>query len=140
MDLKNNPHYQNGKLIGSQVVRHIESTTYGDIETALESKQELVKDLKEQFGWDETTKDVAETLGIIEMLKQEVKRKEKEEEESKHNLTDEDVINIANNIGVDITQNQVTNILDRYLEAQESDPGATWNLVIENLIHESNNE
>jgi len=133
---QNNPHYEHGVFKGTQIVSNIESTIWGDLETALESKEQLVKDLKEQFGWDESHQDVAEALGMIAALKKAI---QEEESKPKHNLEPEDVTNIAGQIGMKVTEEQIETILSQYLSAQEDDPGATWDLVIENLIHDSNN-
>ena len=137
--LLNNPHYKNGVYIGTQVAKHIESTTYGTLEVAITRKEELIKDLKEQFGWDENNPEVAEILGIIESLKEELKRKSKGED-LEHGISIDDVSEVALSIGKTVTEEQAQLILDRYTNAQEDDPGATWNLVIENLIYEVENE
>lgn len=131
--LENNPHYQNGKFWARNMVKHIENTVYVTVENALEKKKELVEDLKKEFGWDETHKDVAENLGMIAALEEEVEKQPKKS----HNLTIEDVDNVAKEIGKKISVERAQDILDRYTSAQEKDPGATWNLVIENLIYEA---
>ena len=138
MSLKNNPHYQNGIYIGSNMAKHIKHTTYKTIDVALEKKKELVKDLKEQFGWDETHKDIAEILGSIVSLEEALKIEEANKPE--HKLSIDDVCNVADSIGIEVSAQQIIEILDEYDTAQENDPSATWNLVIEHLIHEKNNE
>lgn len=136
--LNNNPHYKNGVYLGAQVAKHIETTTYGTLEVAIERKKELVKDLKKQFGWDENTPDVAETLGIIAALEEE-QSKQPEEKSNEVSLSIEDVCGVADSIGVKLESQEIIEILDDYQNAQEEDPGATWNLVIEQLIHEKKN-
>jgi len=136
--LSNNPHYKNGVYIGTQIAKHIENTTYGTLEVAISRKEELIKDLKEQFGWDDYTSDVAEALGIIDALKEELNKKESKDDNA-HNLSITDVNEVATSIGKTVTEEEAQLILDRYINSQESDPGATWNLVIENLIYEINN-
>lgn len=68
-ELENNPHFMEGKFMGRRMLKHIESTTYGSIEVAIQKKQELVDDFKEHFGWDETHKEVAFNMGLIAGLK-----------------------------------------------------------------------
>jgi hypothetical protein len=139
MDLKNNPHYQNGVFKGSQIIESIEKTTYGTIEKAFEAKVELINKLKTDYGWDDTHKDVAETLGIIAILEVELKAIEKVVERVVKILCEDDIFDIAHSIGLSVTDEQISWILEAYPEAQDLDQNATWNLVIENLIHESNN-
>lgn len=138
MDLKNNPWYQAGVFKGARVAQFIENTVYGSLEAAIESKEQLVEDLKTRLGYDDNHKDVAETLGIIDALKQEQAKRKAEEPENI--LTPDDVSNVAFSIGMTVDEEKVQEILRRYPAAQESDPSATWDLVIEQLIHEVNNE
>lgn len=35
-----------------------------------------------------------------------------------------------------LTPEQVAIVLERYPSAEEEDPGATWNLIVENIIHQ----
>lgn len=76
--LQDNPHYQNGQFWGRQMAKHIQSTIYKNLETAIAVKKELVEDLKREFGWDENIKDVAENLGIIASLEAALKDAEDE--------------------------------------------------------------
>ena len=138
MDLVNNPHYQNGVYNGNNVIKNIENTTYGSIEVALKRKKELVEDFKKQFGWDETHKDVAETLGIIAALETEQKRLDSIVEPGP-TLSIEDVYSVANSIGLSIDEDIANKALEMYPDAQENDPSATWDLVIEQIIHELKN-
>lgn len=135
--LINNPHYANGIYIGNQVAKHIEATTYETLEVALQRKEELVEDLKQQFGWDENHQEVAETLGIIKALKDAIASQPQEEEPS---LTSEDIMNVATSINKKLSEDQLQIILERYPDAQKNDSGATWNLVVEQLIYEVENE
>lgn len=138
MDLKNNPHYQNGVFKGSQMIENIENTTYGTIEKALESKKELVDDLKKNFGWSETHKDVAEALGMIAILEKELSIIEANQ--PTHQLTDMDVINVASDSGMKITQTQLEEVKKRYPEIQENHSDIDWNLLVEHILNELNNE
>lgn len=128
MDLKNNPHFQHGVYVGNNVIKHIETTTYGTIETALERKKELVKDLKEQFGWDETHKDVAETLGIIHALEQE--QKLIESQKIVLDVTTDDVIEKAEEIGIKLSEEMIETVLGRLPTADN----------LEDIINEVRNE
>lgn len=132
--MRNNPNYISGYHVGKQVVKHIELTTYGTLENALERKIELVKDLKEQFGWDDTHPEVAETLGIISALEEAKVKADAEKPEEVLSL--EDITSVAGEIGKLLSEEDTLEILAKYPEAQEQDPSATWNLVVEQLIHE----
>lgn len=138
MDLKNNPHYQNGVFKGSQIIENIENTTYGTIERALESKTELVDDLKKNFGWNETHKDVAEALGMIAILEKELSIIEANQ--PTHQLTDMDVINTASEAGMKVSQTQLEEIKKRYPQLQEDHSDTAWNLLVEHLLNEVKNE
>lgn len=133
-NIKNNPYYINGVLLGNKMITHISTTVYGDVETALEAKQELVKDLKEQFGWDDNHKEVAENLGIIAAL---------EIEQSKIKLLNEkiitlqDVYNVAESIGIKLNEEQVEKVLELYPEYQAREPEEIWDVVMEQVIHET---
>jgi hypothetical protein len=138
MDLKNNPHYQNGIYKGIQMIEHIENTVYGTIERALESKEELVDDLKKNFGWDESHKDIAETLGMIAVMKKELSNIENNQ--PKHQITEISVINIASGIGEKISQTQLQEVIKRYPQLQEDHDDTEQHLLIEHLINEVKNE
>jgi len=128
MDLKNNPHFQHGIYMGTSVIKHIETTTYGSIEVALERKRELVEDLKEQFGWDETHKDVAETLGIIHALEQE--QKLIESQRVIPDVTEDDVIEKAEELGIKLSEEMIETVLGRLPTADN----------LEDIINEVRNE
>ena len=102
--IENNPHYQSGYFWGKNMGRHIKNTEYKTLENAILSKQELIEDLKKNFGWNDTDKDVAETMGIVKALED---AQEKELELKGHNLTIEDVAQIAEDMGVTITEEQI---------------------------------
>jgi hypothetical protein len=128
MDLKNNPHYQNGVFKGHQIVKNIENTVYGDLDAALESKTRLVKDLKEQFGWGESHKDVAENLGMIAAIETEI---------AKSNAikpmdvpTVEYVKEVAEGMGLNLSETHLEQVIERYTEE----------INLEDLINDINNE
>lgn len=133
-ELKENPHYQNGLFWGKDMVKFIDNTVYGDLETAIFRKKELVEDLKKEFGWDESIKDIAENLGIIDALEAalEIQKKEKSEQI----ISIEDVDRVAKSINKSITLEQAEEIIELFPTAAENDPSATWDLVVENLIHD----
>jgi hypothetical protein len=48
----------------------------------------------------------------------------------------EDVMRVAKEIDATISHEQIEEVIERYSEAQENDPSATWDLVVEDLIRE----
>jgi len=50
-------------------------------------------------------------------------------------ITAQDVQRVANDLTIGITDEQIKMVIDQYNDAQEEDPTATWNLVVEHLIH-----
>lgn len=50
-------------------------------------------------------------------------------------ISADDVYRVANDLCIGITDEQVHEVLDRYPSEQDEDPTATWNLVVENIIH-----
>ena len=50
-------------------------------------------------------------------------------------ITEEDVYRVANSLCIGITNEQVVEVLELYPSEQEEDPSATWDLVVENIIH-----
>jgi hypothetical protein len=50
-------------------------------------------------------------------------------------ITAQDVQKVANDLTIGITDEQIKMVIDQYNDAQEEDPTATWNLVVEHLIH-----
>ena len=136
--IENNPHYQNGFFWGIDMIKHIEKTKYETVEKALESKEELVEDLKKEFGWDETHKDIAEALGVIAACKQKIK--EELEANPKLSIFVEDVLRVAEDIGVSFTEEEAEKALKKYPEAKEFYPESDWNIVMESVIHEVKGE
>jgi hypothetical protein len=60
------------------------------------------------------------------------------EEQSNQNtmqLSNDDVLQVARELNVELNNVQIKEILKRYEDEQANDPTATWNLVIENLIY-----
>jgi len=51
-------------------------------------------------------------------------------------LTAEDVKSVAKSIKVDLTDKQIVEVLKMYPAAQKEDPTGTWDLVIEQVIHD----
>jgi len=47
----------------------------------------------------------------------------------------EDVENVATVIKQTLDDAEIAEVLDRYPSEQDEDPSATWNLVVENIIH-----
>ena len=79
-----------------------------------EEKQELIQYLDEQ-SWDFTI--------------------EAEEVEEAIEIDKDDVYKVANDLCIGLTDEQVKEVLELYPSEQEEDPSATWNLVVENIIH-----
>ena len=50
-------------------------------------------------------------------------------------LCAEDIISVANSIGVVLTGDMIGDVLRQYPYEQKMDPTATWDLVVENIIH-----
>jgi hypothetical protein len=50
-------------------------------------------------------------------------------------LLKEDVVSVATGISISLTEEEIQEVLEMYPEAQENDPSGTWDLVIENCIH-----
>ena len=53
----------------------------------------------------------------------------------KPNLCAEDVISVANSIGVVLSGEEIGDVLRQYPYDQKMDPTATWDLVVENIIY-----
>jgi hypothetical protein len=51
------------------------------------------------------------------------------------NISETDVIVVANSIKKSLTTEQVNQVLAMYADEEESDPSATWNLIVENCIY-----
>jgi hypothetical protein len=79
-----------------------------------EEKQELIQYLDEQ-SWDFKI--------------------EAEEVEEAIAIDIDDVYKVANDLCIGLTDEQVKEVLELYPSEQEEDPSATWDLVVENIIH-----
>ncbi len=51
-------------------------------------------------------------------------------------ITYKDVTSVAEQINFEPTEREVEEVLDRYNFEQESDPSATWNLVVEKILYD----
>lgn len=51
-------------------------------------------------------------------------------------ITKEDIKAVAKSINVELTDNEIEWALLCYEDAQRQDPSGTWNLVVEDLIHQ----
>jgi len=51
-------------------------------------------------------------------------------------ITKEDIKDVAESINVELTNAEINWVLSQYEDAQEQDPSGTWDLVVENLIHQ----
>jgi hypothetical protein len=52
-------------------------------------------------------------------------------------VTREDIIDVANSIGITLTEAEINWALLCYEDAQRQDPSGTWNLVVEDLIYQA---
>jgi hypothetical protein len=52
-------------------------------------------------------------------------------------VTKEDIVNVANSIGITLTEAEINWALLCYEDAQRQDPSGTWNLVVEDLIYQA---
>lgn len=127
--------FDEGYFWGRRLIPHIKNTKYESLENGILSKKQLIEDLKENFKWDESHKDVAEAMGVIKAWEDAISQQPKLKF-SIPSLSSEDVINTASEIGKSLNPEQVSEILSKYPEAQKNDPKGSWVLVIENLIHE----
>tara|TARA_R110002167_G_scaffold211629_1_gene416208 strand:- start:136 stop:558 length:423 start_codon:yes stop_codon:yes gene_type:complete len=138
MDLRNDPYYQNGLLKGRTIILNIDNTTFGSIAKALQVKRKLVDKLTKQYGWDETHPDVSEVMGIIAALEEE--QSTIESNEPIYQLTEIDVMNTASDMGMKISTKYLKEVHKRYPQLQEDHPDTEWNLLVEHLLNELNNE
>ena len=51
-------------------------------------------------------------------------------------ITKQDILNVAKSINVELAENEIDWALLCYEDAQRQDPSGTWNLVVEDLIHQ----
>ena len=47
-----------------------------------------------------------------------------------------DIKNVAISINVELTDSEIEWVLTSYADAQRQDPSGTWNLVVEDLVHQ----
>ena len=50
-------------------------------------------------------------------------------------ISEEDVYQVANNLGIDITDSKVEKVLELYDDEADNDPTGTWDLIVENIIY-----
>ena len=53
----------------------------------------------------------------------------------KNTIQEEDVYRVANELCMGLTDEQVASVIEQYPSEQKDDPSATWDLVVENIIH-----
>ena len=128
--LKSTPGYIEGVRQGLDIIKFIDHTIYESVSHAVIKKTELLKDLEIELGWDDTKEEVQKVKGIIDTL-------EKALPDVENSLCLDDIDKVAKSINKQITQEEALEILNLYSEAQKNDPNATWELVVENLIHQS---
>ena len=58
MDIKEDNNYQEGYWSARSIVEHIEKTTYKDLDTAIGTKTELLKNFEDQFGFARDMKEM----------------------------------------------------------------------------------
>ncbi len=51
-------------------------------------------------------------------------------------ITKEDVVQVATSIKQVLTEQEITEAIERYPFEQEEDPSGTWNLVIEKIVYD----
>lgn len=52
------------------------------------------------------------------------------------NIDREDVLNVAEDLKIILTEEQVSKVMHLYPHEEECDPTATWNLIVENCIYQ----
>lgn len=52
-------------------------------------------------------------------------------------VTKEDIIEVANSVGITLTESEINWALSCYEDAQRQDPSGTWNLVVEDLCYQA---
>lgn len=52
------------------------------------------------------------------------------------NVDREDVISVAEQLHINLTEEQVNKIILMYPHEEECDPSATWDLIVENCIYQ----
>jgi len=51
-------------------------------------------------------------------------------------ITPEDVKSVAKGINQEVTDEEIKQIIEEYPAAEDQDPTATWNLIVEDLIYQ----
>lgn len=51
-------------------------------------------------------------------------------------ITPEDVKNVAKGINQELTDEEIKQVIEGYASAEDQDPTATWNLIVEELIYQ----
>jgi len=131
-DIKNNPFYQEGHFWARRIIPHIANTRYGNLKAGVESKKELVEDLKENFGWDETHKDIAEALGIIAAWEEELAEQEANSEPIL--ITIKEIDQVAGEMNVTILLKDAEKVQKEYTEYMKEDPDSEKISTLEFLI------
>ena len=52
------------------------------------------------------------------------------------NVDNEDVLSVASELNINLTDEQVNKIVLMYPHEEECDPTGTWNLIVENCIYQ----
>lgn len=52
-------------------------------------------------------------------------------------VTPEDVKAVAKSLKIELTDDQITQVMELYPSDQDQDPTATWDLVVENCIYQT---
>jgi len=47
----------------------------------------------------------------------------------------EDVLQVANSLNIELTKEQINEVIMQYPSEAENDPSATWDLIVENIIY-----
>lgn len=134
-DLKNNPEYQEGIKLGKTIVKFIDNSFYKSLKHALEIKEQLLEDFTQEMGWGDDHKEILKVNGTISVIKKAL-FEEQGEVDTSSKISLGDVDTVAKSINKSVTMGQAKEIIELYPSAQENDPSATWELVVENLIHE----
>lgn len=48
----------------------------------------------------------------------------------------EDVFQVANSIGQNLTEEQIQEVISLYESEEDEDPSATWDLIVEKIIYD----
>lgn len=52
------------------------------------------------------------------------------------NIDKQDVLNVANDLWIILSDEQVNQVLHMYAHEEECDPTSTWELIVENCIYQ----